>query len=85
MKKEFPFLCEPNEINGESIWSKQIYKYFTIYKNKAIVGLLLRKKENENSKKTERLIKFNTNFGKNPKKINIASKSNNCRTKLSTI
>lgn len=68
MKKEFPFLCEPNEINGESIWSKQIYKYFSIYKNKAIVGLLLRKKENENSKKTERLIKFNTNFGKKSKK-----------------
>ena len=68
MKKEFPFLCEPNEINGESIWSKQIYKYFSIYKNKAIVGLLLRKKENENSKKNGKIDKIQYQFWKKSKK-----------------
>ena len=73
MKKEFPFLCEPSEINRESILSKQIYKYFSIYKNNAIDGLLFREKDNKKRmeilKKTERLLTFTPVLEKSQKKL----------------
>ena len=63
IKKEFSFLISnENENNKYSNLSKQIYKYFTIFKNNAINGLLFREKENkrkqELQKETEKLLTF---------------------------
>ena len=72
-KREFPFLCDPNEINKYSNLSRQIYKYFSIYKNNAIDGLLFRERDNKKRmeilKEKERFLTFNPVLEKSQKKL----------------
>ena len=76
IKKEFPFLVNDlKNTNGSSIsfsnLSKQIYKYFNIYRNNAINGLLFRDKEYKRRLKLENEIEqnlpFKPNLNKNSK------------------
>ena len=73
IQKEFHFLCDPNEVNKYSNLSKQIYKYFSIFKNIAIDGLLSREKDNKKRmeilQESERLLTFNPYLGKSQKKL----------------
>jgi hypothetical protein len=79
IKKEFAFLIqEGNEQNKYSNLSKQIYKYFAIFKNNAINGLLFREKTNkriiEIKTESERLLTFYPSLEKSSK--NYISTSN---------
>ena len=74
LKKEFPFLISgPNDVNIYSNLSKQIYKYFSVFKNNAISGLLFREKNQnkllEFKKNSEKLLTFNPVLDKNSKKF----------------
>ena len=82
IKKEFSFLIKEGKDNNKySNLSKQIYKYFAIFKNNAINGLLFREKENkrkiEISKESEKLLTFTPNLEKSSKNYISASNSIN--------
>ncbi len=65
IKKEFPFIInELKETNGAnySNLSKQIYKYFSLYRNNAINGLLFREKESKRRLEIENEIEKNLPF-----------------------
>ena len=74
--KEFPFMANDiNNANGSSTnysnLSKQIYKYFSLYRNNAINGLLLRDKDNkrrlEIENEMEKSLPFAPSLNKNSK------------------
>ena len=72
IKEEFPFLLsDPNDANKYSNLSKQIYKYFSVFKNNAINGLLIRekaiKRRLEIKKETEKNFTFNPILEKSSK------------------
>ena len=82
IKKEFPFLLtELNDANKYSNLSKQIYKYFSVFKNNAINGLLFREKDQkrrlEIQKETERILTFNPVLEKSSKNFILNSNSVN--------
>ena len=82
IKKEFGFLIkEGKENNKYSNLSKQIYKYFAVFKNNAINGLLFREKANkrkiEISKESEKLLTFAPNLERSSRKYISASNSVN--------
>jgi len=73
IKKEFPFLIsDTSAVNKYSNLCKQIYKYFSVYKNNAINGLLFREKDNkrreEIKQEEERLLTFNPSLLRSSKK-----------------
>ena len=82
IKKEFSFLIKEGKDNNKySNLSKQIYKYFAVFKNNAINGLLFREKGNkrkiEISKESEKLLTFSPNLERSSKKYISASNSVN--------
>ena len=87
IKKEFPFLISDSSlINKYSNLSKQIYKYFSIYKNNAINSLLFREKDKkrrrEIKQEEERLLTFNPSLLSSSKKY-IKSSSLDMNMRLS--
>ena len=73
IKKEFPFLISDSSlINKYSNLSKQIYKYFSIYKSNAINSLLFTEKDKnrrrEIKQEEERLLTFNPSLLRSSKK-----------------
>ena len=81
IQKEFSFLISEVKDNKYSNLSKQIYKYFAIFKNNAINGLLFRERENkrkiEIEKESDRLLTFCPNLEKSSQKYILASNSVN--------
>ena len=87
IKKKFPFLSSDSSlINKYSNLSKQIYKYFSIYKNNAINSLLFREKDKkrrrEIKQEEERLLTFNPSLLSSSKKY-IKSSSLDMNMRLS--
>ena len=73
IKKEFSFIIESiKNTNGSSInnsnLSRQIYKYFNLYRSNAINGLLFREKENKRRQDLESEIEKNLPFTPNLEK-----------------
>ena len=82
IKKEFSFLIKEEKDNNKySNLSKQIYKYFAVFKNNAINGLLFREKNNkrkiEIAEESERLLTFSPNLETSSKNYISASNSVN--------
>ena len=81
IQKEFSFLISEVKDNKYSNLSKQIYKYFAIFKNNAINGLLFRERDNkrkiEIEKESDRLLTFCPNLEKSSQKYILASNSVN--------
>ena len=81
IQKEFSFLISEVKDNKYSNLSKQIYKYFAIFKNNAINGLLFRERDNkrkiEIEKESDRLLTFCPNLEKSSQKYISASNSVN--------
>ena len=82
IKKEFSFLIKKEKDNNKySNLSKQIYKYFAVFKNNAINGLLFREKNNkrkiEIAEESERLLTFSPNLETSSKNYISASNSVN--------
>ena len=81
IQKEFSFLISEVKDNKYSNLSKQIYKYFAIFKNNAINGLLFRERENkrkiEIEKESDRLLTFCPNLEKSSQKYILSSNSVN--------
>ena len=81
IQEEFSFLISEVKDNKYSNLSKQIYKYFAIFKNNAINGLLFRERDNkrkiEIEKESDRLLTFCPNLEKSSQKYISASNSVN--------
>ena len=81
IQKEFSFLISEVKDNKYSNLSKQIYKYFAIFKNNAINGLLFRERDNkrkiEIEKESDRLLTFCPNLEKSSQKYILSSNSVN--------
>ena len=82
INKEFSFLINDENDNSKYLnLSKQIYKYFNIFKNNAINGLLFRENENkrkqELQKETEKFFTFCPKLAKSSKNYISASNSPN--------
>ena len=84
-KKEFSFLIKDGKDNNKySNLSKQIYKYFAIFKNNAINGLLFREKDKkrkiEIAKEREKLLTFIPNLQRSSKNyISVSNSVNHMR------
>ena len=82
IQKEFPFiLTDLNDVNKYSNLSKQIYRYFNLYKSNAINGLLFREKNIQKilelEKDSEKILTFNPMLEKSSKKYILNSNSQN--------